>query len=185
MREIGPRIQKVDFDHGTENSGWIVLIAFSDHLADAGASGGQVMLKVLDLIDEWPEFGQLVFELPVDFGEFGDPLGQFPVADLVKLMSEMLPHSGSELIMFRAEFFDLLAGHGQVGVEAGGACPAALGRFGDGSRLLPLDGCLDVFADAFGIDEPGRLSQRGRRRRRRSARRRPACAGRRRARAGV
>lgn len=137
------------------HSGWLVLIAVPDHLSEARAGRGKVLLKLMDVIGEWPELGQLVFELPVGFRKFGDPLSQLPIADLIELMSEVLPHSGSELITFRAEFFDLLAGHGQVGVEAGGACPAALGRFGDGSLFLPLDGCLDVFADAFGVDEPG------------------------------
>lgn len=92
-----------------------MLVAVADHLTQARAGRGQVLLKFLDVIGEWPELGQLVFELPVGFREFGYPLGQLPVADLV----DELPHSGSELITFRAEFFDLLAGHGQVNVEAG------------------------------------------------------------------
>ncbi|MGW2522560.1 hypothetical protein ACWC09_37345 [Streptomyces sp. NPDC001617] len=43
------------------------------------------------MIGEWPEMGLLVFELSVGWGEFVDPLGQTPVADLVELMSEVLP----------------------------------------------------------------------------------------------
>ncbi|MFF8371863.1 hypothetical protein ACF05W_23890 [Streptomyces lydicus] len=54
-----------------------MLIAVPDHLTQARASRGQVPLKFLVVIGEWLELGQLVFELPVNFGEFGDPLGQF------------------------------------------------------------------------------------------------------------
>ncbi|WP_329361207.1 hypothetical protein [Streptomyces sp. NBC_01483] len=122
-----------------------MLIAVPDHLTQARACRSQVLFKLLDVIAEWPELGQLVFELPVGFGEFGDPLGQFPVADLVELMSELLSHRSPESIAFGAEFFDLLAGHGQVGVQAGGPCFAALDGCGDGSLFLPLNGCLGRF----------------------------------------
>ncbi|MCG0283988.1 hypothetical protein [Streptomyces sp. PSAA01] len=84
----------------------------TDHLPQARAGRGQVSLKLLDVIGEWSESGEFVFELPVGFGEFADPLGQFPVADLVKLVSELLPHGGPELIAFGAEFLDLFPGHG-------------------------------------------------------------------------
>ncbi|MET7491356.1 hypothetical protein [Streptomyces sp900116325] len=83
-----------------------------DHLPQARAGRGQVSLKLLDVIGEWSELGQLVFELAVGLGEFGDPLGQFPVADLVELMSGLLPHTAPKLIAFGAKFFDLFAGHG-------------------------------------------------------------------------
>jgi hypothetical protein len=76
-----------------------VLIAVPDHLTQARACRSQVLLKLLDMIGEWPELGQLVFELSLDLREFGDPLGQFPVADLVELMSELLPHRARNRIM--------------------------------------------------------------------------------------
>lgn len=90
----------------------------------------------------WSPGQRLVDHVPGPIGglrrvrrsQFGDPLGQFPVADLAELMSELLSHSGPELIAFCAEFLDLLACHGQVGVQAGGPCSAALGSCGDGAR---------------------------------------------------
>ncbi|WP_435596588.1 hypothetical protein [Streptomyces albogriseolus] len=69
------------------------MIAVPDHLTQACASRGQVLLEFLEVIGEWPELGQLALELPVGLGEFVDPLGQAPVADLVERMSEVLPQS--------------------------------------------------------------------------------------------
>ncbi|MFI1073446.1 hypothetical protein [Streptomyces puniciscabiei] len=66
------------------------------------------------MIGEWPAPGQLVSELPVWLREFGDPFGRFPVADLVELASDLLPHGAAVLIAFCAKPFGLLAGHGQV-----------------------------------------------------------------------
>jgi len=57
----------------------------------------------------------MAFEEPVRAGELTDPFDQRLIAELV----ELLLHACSQPVPFVAAGLDLLAGHGEVGLEAG------------------------------------------------------------------
>lgn len=93
----------------------------ADHFAQTAAGSGQVLLQFVDSLLQRLKLDDLLFKSPVGIGEFGDACGQLLVADLVELPTELLADGFAKTVTFLAEGGDLLAGHEQVGLQAGRA----------------------------------------------------------------
>jgi hypothetical protein len=75
-------------------------------------------------------------------------------SEVVELVAQCAAQRVVKLFDLCPQAFDLVAGEREVGVQAGLACRAA--GWSDRLSALSVAGLLDGFADAVGVDEPGR-----------------------------
>lgn len=134
------------------------MVLVADHAAQAGAGCGEVVFQLGDTGAESGVLGggllKLVGQLVVVLGEFVDAGGQVLAAEGVELLSEVTAQGGAEPVAFFAERGDLLAREFQVRAQGGRAQRSGAMT---GWGLCVLSGLcgVDVFADAFGVGEPG------------------------------
>jgi hypothetical protein len=86
----------------------------SDHPAETGAGGGEVVFQSADAVLEHGVLGggvlELVGEVLVVTGEFVDACGQVLGTQSVELMSELVSDGAAEFLAFGSELANLLAG---------------------------------------------------------------------------
>lgn len=132
-------------------------VLFSDHASEVGAGCAQVHLKArrsaVECVVVFSCLAEHVLEPLVVSGEVVDAFGQVLGAEGVELLSELMPESVPHSLFLFPEVSDLLPGQFEFRAQrrAGGSGACGSGGFG----LLALLGGFDVFADAFGVGEPG------------------------------